>query len=86
MPRTAKGKRTPKKIQRKPRFKVCLFEKQGIEYIDYKDVETLKKYISRTNGKILSSRLTGTSAKYQRKLAKAIKQSREVGLLPFIIQ
>lgn len=83
MPRTAKGRRTPPKKVFKTNKK-CLFTEQGIEYIDYKDIEVLKKFISLNNGNIKPRRLTGTSAKYQRKLAKAIKQAREVGLLPFV--
>jgi small subunit ribosomal protein S18 len=61
----------------------CIFTEQGIEYIDYKDVEILEKFISKS-GKIKPRRITGVSAKFQRKLAKAIKQAREVGFLPFV--
>lgn len=85
MPRTAKGKRTPQKKVFKTN-KRCLFTYQKIEYIDYKDVEILKKFVSPINGKIKPRRITGNSAKYQRKLAKAIKQAREVGLLPFVAE
>lgn len=82
MPRTAKGRKTPpKKVYKTNRR--CLFTEQKIEYIDYKDVEVLKRFVSPINGKIKPRRITGTSAKYQRKLASAIKQAREVGLLPF---
>ena len=59
--------------QRMGRRKVCYFTKNKIDYIDYKDVELLKRFIS-ANGKIIPRRVTGTSAKYQRKLAE---QSRE---------
>ena len=83
MPRTAKGRKTPPKKVFKTNRK-CLFAEQEIEFIDYKDVEVLKKFISPVNGKIKPRRITGTSAKYQRKLAKAIKQAREVGFLPFV--
>lgn len=83
MPRTAKLKKKTKKIYKKTNRK-CLFTEQKIEYIDFKDVEILKRYISSNTGKILPRRITGTSAKYQRKLAKAIKQAREVGLLNFV--
>ncbi|BDU67408.1 MAG: 30S ribosomal protein S18 [Candidatus Tyloplasma litorale] len=83
MPRTAKGRKTPPKKVFKTNRK-CLFTYQNIEYIDYKDVEVLKKFISPINGKIKPRRITGTSAKYQRKLSKAIKQAREVGFLPFV--
>ncbi len=85
MPRTAKGRKTPPKKVFKTNRK-CLFTKQEIEFIDYKDVEVLKKFISPVNGKIKPRRITGTSAKYQRKLAKAIKQAREVGFLPFVAE
>lgn len=61
----------------------CPFNEAGIEFIDYKDVETLKRYLS-DQGKILPRRLTGVSAKYQRQLTTAIKRARHVALLPFI--
>ena len=63
--------------------KVCYFTKNKIEYIDYKDVELLKKFIS-ANGKITPRRVTGTSAKYQRMLTTAIKRARQMALLPYI--
>lgn len=63
--------------------KVCYFTKNKIKYIDYKDVELLSKFIT-PNGKIAPRHQTGTSAKYQRELAKAIKNARFMGLLPFI--
>lgn len=65
------------------RKKVCYFTKNNITYIDYKDVELLKRFIS-GNGKIMPRRVTGTSAKYQRMLAVAIKRAREMALLPYI--
>ena len=67
----------------KPRKKVCYFTKNHIKYIDYKDVDLLKKYIS-PSGKITPKRNTGTSAKYQRRLATAIKRARYMALLPFV--
>ena len=85
MPRTAKGRKTPPKKVYKTN-KRCLFTEQNIEYIDFKDVEVLKKFISPMNGKIKPRRITGTSAKYQRKLSKAIKQARETALLPFVAE
>ena len=63
--------------------KVCYFTKNKISYIDYKDVELLKKFIS-ANGKITPRRVTGTSAKYQRMLTTAIKRARQMALLPYI--
>ena len=63
--------------------KVCYFTKNKITYIDYKDVELLKKFIS-ANGKITPRRITGTSAKYQRMLTTAIKRARQMALLPYI--
>ena len=64
------------------RKKVCYFCANHIDYIDYKDVELLKRYISK-KGKILPRRVTGTCAKYQRLLTVAIKRARIMGLLPF---
>ncbi|MFA5481729.1 MAG: 30S ribosomal protein S18 [Bacilli bacterium] len=68
----------------RPRKKVCYFTKNKIAYIDYKDVELLSRFIS-PNGKISPRRSTGTSARYQRELAKAIKNARFMGLLPYVI-
>jgi len=66
------------------RKKINFFAKNNIDYIDYKDVELLKKFIS-SNGQILPRRITGTSPKHQRLLAIAIKRARIVGLLPFVV-
>ena len=63
--------------------KVCYFTKNKVTYIDYKDVELLQRFIS-PNGKISPRRVTGTSAKYQRMLAIAIKRARQVALLPYV--
>ncbi|CAH0344904.1 30S ribosomal protein S18 [Bacillus sp. CECT 9360] len=68
---------------RAKRRKVCYFTANGITKIDYKDVDLLKKFISE-RGKILPRRVTGTSAKYQRKLTVAIKRSRTMALLPYV--
>ncbi|HCY06018.1 MAG: 30S ribosomal protein S18 [Erysipelotrichaceae bacterium] len=65
------------------RRKVCYFTKNNIKTIDYKDVELLKRFIS-ANGKIIPRRVTGTTAKYQRMLATAIKRARQMALLPYI--
>ena len=69
-------------VKRIPRKKVCAFCQAKAESIDYKDVNTLKKYITE-GGKILPRRMTGTCAKHQRLLASAIKRARIVDLLPF---
>ena len=68
--------------QRMGRKKVCYFTKNKITYIDYKDVELLKRFIN-ANGKIIPRRVTGTRSKYQRMLAKAIKRARHIALLPY---
>ena len=65
------------------RKKVCFFTSNHIEYIDYKDVDLLKKFVSE-RGKILPRRVTGTSAKYQRMLTTAIKRARHMALLPYV--
>ena len=64
------------------RRKFCRFTAEGATDIDYKDLETLKAYVSET-GKIVPSRITGTKAKYQRKLTTAIKRARYLALLPY---
>ena len=64
------------------RRKFCRFTAEGVTEIDYKDLDTLKGYITET-GKIVPSRITGTKAKYQRQLATAIKRARYVALLPY---
>lgn len=66
---------------RKKRF--CWFTKNNIRYIDYKNPDFLMHFIN-DQGKILPRRLTGTRAKYQRRLAKAIKRARHLALLPFV--
>ncbi len=64
------------------RRKFCRFTAEGVKEIDYKDLETLKAYISET-GKIVPSRITGTKAKYQRQLATAVKRARFLALMPY---
>ena len=63
--------------------KYCYFKKNRIKYIDYKDPEFLKRFLN-AQGKILPRRVTGTSLKYQRRLAKAIKRARQLALLPYV--
>jgi len=65
-----------------PKPKYCRFRKNGIRYIDYKDPDFLLKFINE-QGKILPRRLTGTSAKYQKKVAQAVKRARHLSILPF---
>ena len=63
--------------------KYCRFKKAGIKYVDYKDPEFLKKFLNE-QGKILPRRITGTSLKFQRKVAQAIKRARSLALLPYV--
>ena len=64
------------------RKKFCQFKAQKVKQIDYKDLDTLKDYVMES-GRIVPSRITGTSAKYQRQLSKAIKLARFLALLPY---
>ncbi len=73
---------TPLTVEIKKK-KYCRFKKNRIRYIDYKDPEFLKKFLN-DQGKILPRRLTGTSLKYQRKVAQAIKRARHIALLPYV--
>lgn len=77
------AKRKKRGDWRPRRKKRCPFTTAGMRDIDYKDVETLKKFIT-DRGKILPRRITGVSAWHQRHLAKAIKQARHMALLPFV--
>ena len=63
--------------------KYCRFKKVGIKYVDYKDAEFLKKFLNE-QGKLLPRRLTGTSQKYQKKVATAVKRARHLAMLPFV--
>ena len=67
------------------RKRYCRFTAEGIKEIDYKDLDLLKQYVTET-GKIVPSRITGTSAKYQRQLATAVKRARYLALLPYTDQ
>lgn len=64
------------------RRKFCRFTAEGVKQIDYKDLDTLKGYITET-GKIVPSRITGTKARYQRQLSTAVKRARYLALLPY---
>ena len=72
----------PKPIARKPKKKVCGFCKDKTAYIDYKDTALLRKFIS-DRGKIRARRVTGVSVQQQRQIASAIKNAREMALLPY---
>ncbi len=63
--------------------KYCRFKKMGIKYIDYKDPNFLLKFVNE-QGKLLPRRITGTSLKYQRKVAQAVKRSRHLALMPYV--
>ena len=73
---------TPPTVEIKKK-KYCRFRKSLIRYIDFKDPEFLKKFLNE-QGKILPRRLTGTSLKFQRKIAVAIKRARHLALLPYV--
>ena len=63
--------------------KYCRFEKSGIKYVDYKDADFLLKLVNE-QGKILPRRVTGTSMKYQAKVAQAVKRARHLALMPYV--
>ncbi|MGZ4618252.1 MAG: 30S ribosomal protein S18 [Frankiaceae bacterium] len=67
---------------RKPKRKVCVFCKDKVSYIDYKDTALLRKFIS-DRGKIRARRVSGNCSQHQRDVATAIKNSREMALLPY---
>lgn len=69
-------------VRRFQRRKECYFKTNRIIWIDYKDVNLLRRFVT-DRGKILPRRITGTSAKYQRHLTKAIKLARQLALLPY---
>ena len=73
---------TPPTVEIKKK-KYCRFRKNRLRYIDYKDPEFLKKFLNE-QGKILPRRLTGTSLKFQRKIAVSIKRARHLALLPYV--
>ena len=65
------------------RRSTCYFCEEGIEHVDYKDIGTLKEFLTE-RGKIRSIRQTSTCAQHQRQLAKAVKRARHIALLPFV--
>ncbi|WP_411032020.1 30S ribosomal protein S18 [Spongiimicrobium sp. 3-5] len=86
----AKGKKdgeirylTPLNIETNKQNKYCRFKRSGIKYVDYKDPDFLMKLVNE-QGKLLPRRLTGTSLKYQRKVATAVKRARHLALMPYV--
>ncbi len=77
-----KGKVEHNKRKEHPK-KYCRFKKSGIKYIDYKNPDFLMKFLNE-QGRILPRRITGTSLKYQRKVAQAVKRARHLALLPYL--
>jgi small subunit ribosomal protein S18 len=63
--------------------KYCRFKKNRIKYIDYKDGDFLLRFVNE-QGKLLPRRITGTSTKYQRKVAQAVKRARHLSLMPYV--
>ncbi len=86
----AKGKKdgeirylTPLNIETSKTKKYCRFKRSGIKYIDFKDPDFLMSFVNE-QGKLLPRRLTGTSLKYQRKTAVAVKRARHLALMPYV--
>ena len=71
-------------FQRQPRRKYCQFCKEEVEYIDYKDVNLLRKYTT-DRGKIKPRRVTGACTQHQHDIALAIKRAREMAILPYVV-
>jgi small subunit ribosomal protein S18 len=83
MKRAAKTKNAARKKKKKSSLKkVCRLTVDRVVYIDFKDVTTLKHYVTE-RGKIIPRRITGASAKHQRMLTRAIKKARQIALLPY---
>ena len=76
------SKRSPKDLGRRTKKKVCVFCKDRMDWVDYKDVNLLRKYMS-DRGKIRARRVSGNCAQHQRDVATAIKTARELALLPY---
>ena len=82
MSREENNGRRPNGRMRRSRKKVCAFCSDKSEFIDYKDINKLRKYVTE-RGKILPRRISGTCAKHQRELTSSIKRARNIALLPF---
>ena len=80
--RDRSSRRAPKETTRRTKKKVCIFCKDRIDFVDYKDVNLLKKFMS-DRGKIRARRVSGNCAQHQRAVAVAIKTARELALLPY---
>lgn len=75
-------KKTAPRIEKKFKKRVCTFCKEKVQYIDYKDLKILRKYVS-DRSKIKPRRISGNCARHQRMLAQAIKRAREIALIPY---
>jgi small subunit ribosomal protein S18 len=88
MPQAKARGRRPKKDkddkgwQKKQKRKICIFCKDHIDYVDYKDTMVLRKFVS-DRGKIRARRVTGNCSQHQRDVATAVKNAREMALLPY---
>jgi len=80
--RPAKKEKDEKAWQKKAKRKACIFCKDRVEFVDYKDVVTLRKFVSE-RGKIRARRVTGNCSQHQRDVATAVKNAREMALLPY---
>lgn len=80
--RTPSSRSGGRSSQKPRRQSYCRFTARGVEEIDYKDIATLRQYISES-GKIVPGRISGTRTPYQRQLATAIKRARLIALLPY---
>ncbi len=80
--RPVRKEKEEKPWQKKLKKKVCIFCKDRIDHVDYKDVMTLRKFVS-DRGKIRSRRVSGNCTQHQRDVAVAVKNARELALLPF---
>lgn len=76
-------RRSQDRAQRRTKKRPCYFCQEKVEYVDFKDVALLRKYMS-DRAKIRSSRVTGNCPQHQRAVATAIKNAREMALLPYI--
>jgi small subunit ribosomal protein S18 len=80
--RPAKREKDDKAWQKKQKRKVCIFCKDKVDHVDFKDVMTLRKFVSE-RGKIRARRVTGNCSQHQRDVATAVKNAREMALLPY---